>query len=241
MKSRILAFPLILVAVTLLSAQPQAETKKSPREALQAFSQLIGTWKCTGTPQGSAADKQKGFWTEKMRWEWQFKDKDAWLKIDFEKGKHFKVGEVRYVPDKDSYTLVLTTVKDEKITYVGNIEQREKTKVITLEREVGKETHRLEFKLLHDDVFNYFYYVKAEGRPLFSQKWKVLATKDGQAFATGSGKPECIVSGGTGTTAVSYQGKTYYVCCSGCRDEFNANAAKYVKEWEEKQAKLKKK
>jgi YHS domain-containing protein len=38
-----------------------------------------------------------------------------------------------------------------------------------------------------------------------------------------------------------YMGKTYYFCCSGCRDEFNASPAKYVKEYEEKQAKAKKK
>ena len=37
-----------------------------------------------------------------------------------------------------------------------------------------------------------------------------------------------------GTIAVSYNGKTYYVCCSGCRDEFKASPEKYVKEYEEK-------
>jgi hypothetical protein len=28
---------------------------------------------------------------------------------------------------------------------------------------------------------------------------------------------------------VSYQGKTYDICCTGCRDEFNDNPEKYVK------------
>ena len=28
---------------------------------------------------------------------------------------------------------------------------------------------------------------------------------------------------------VSYKGKTYPVCCSGCRDEFNDNPEKYAK------------
>ena len=37
--------------------------------------------------------------------------------------------------------------------------------------------------------------------------------------------------------AVSFEGKTYYVCCTGCRDEFKENAAKYVKEWEAKRKK----
>lgn len=227
----------IAFASTLAADQP---AQKSPREALQAFSDLIGTWKCTGTPPGSTADKQKGFWTEKMSWEWQFKNKDAWLKIDFEKGKHFTSGEVRYLPEQDKFSFTLNTVTKEKITYLGTVELRDKTKYITFDREAGKEEHRFVFKLLHDNVFNYSYSVKAEGRPLFSTKWSVLATKDGQSFAVGSGKPECIVSGGAGTTAVMYQGKTYYVCCSGCRDEFNATPAKYVAEYEAKQKAKKK-
>ena len=82
--------------------------------------------------------------------------------------------------------------------------------------------------------------MKADGRPFFAKKWSVGATKEGKAFAVGTGKPECIVSGGTGTSAVSYMGKTYYVCCSGCRDEFNATPAKYVTEYEAKLAKKKK-
>lgn len=34
------------------------------------------------------------------------------------------------------------------------------------------------------------------------------------------GNRECIVSQGLGTTAVMYNGKTYYVCCSGCQAAF---------------------
>ena len=40
---------------------------------------------------------------------------------------------------------------------------------------------------------------------------------------------------------VTYNGKTYYVCCTGCRDEFKANPEKYVKEFEEKRKKEKEK
>lgn len=215
--------------------------KKSPREALQAFGDMIGEWRCTGEPNGTREEIQKGFWTEKMSWEWQFKDKDAWLKIAFDKGKYFTAGELRYVPEKDHFTLMLTTLQKEKITYIGAIETRDKTKIVTFEREANKDAYRLVFTLLHDNLYNYKYEEKPDGRPLYKMKWKVRAVKEGVAFAGGTGKPECIVSGGTGTITVSYMGKSYYVCCSGCRDEFNANPAKYVKEWEEKQAKAKKK
>jgi YHS domain-containing protein len=45
------------------------------------------------------------------------------------------------------------------------------------------------------------------------------------------------VTGGLGTSTVSFGGKTYYVCCSGCRDEFNANPKKYVDEFEKNKKK----
>jgi hypothetical protein len=237
MLPRILIFGAFLGIVTTLDADPPAA--KSSREALQAFGGLIGSWKCTGTPVGTREEVQKGFWTEKMSWEWQFKGKDAWLKIAFENGKRFTGGELRYVPDQGHYTLALTTLAKEKMTYVGTIEMRDKTKIVTFERDGDKETQRLVFTLLHDNVYNYRYDVKTAGRQLFSKKWSVLATKEGESFAAGDGKPECVVSGGAGTSAVTYMGKTYYVCCSGCRSEFNENPAKYVKEYEDKKTKKK--
>ncbi len=240
MTPRIFAFSLLLAfAATIDAVQP--EKPKSPREALQEFSDLVGAWNGTGTIVGPASDKQKNFWTEKMDWGWKFKDKDAWMVVGFEKSKNFTAGELRYLPDKDHFALTLTTPKKETHTYIGAVENRDKTKILTFEREDNKDTHRLVFTFLHSNRFLYRYEVKPDGRPLFSKKWNVGATKEGEPFAVGSGKPECIVSGGTGTSTVSYMGKTYYVCCSGCRDEFNAQPAKYVKEYEDKLAKKNKK
>jgi hypothetical protein len=235
MRARILAFATLLAIAALLDAQSPGQ--KSPREALQPFGDLVGPWKGTGEPKGSREDIQKGFWTEKMEWGWKFKDKDAWMIVEFKKSKHFLNGELRYLADKDQYAMTLTNLKNEKLTFTGTLEIRDTTKILTLDRDEGKESQRLVFTLLHSNRFLYRFETKSEERPLYSMKWKVGVTRDGESFAAGSGKPECIVSGGLGTMAVSFQGKTYYVCCSGCRDEFNQNAAKYVKEYEAKSKK----
>jgi YHS domain-containing protein len=236
---RTIAFGLFLGFITILGANEPQE-KKSPRKALQPISGLIGPWLGTGTPSGTKEEKQKGFWSEKMEWSWKFKDKDAWFAVEFEKSKNYTSGELRYDADKDNYVLKLKTVNKDEITFVGTVETRDKTKILTLEREDGKDTQRLVVKFLHDDFIRYHFEVKPDGKNLFAKKWDVGAKRDGVPFVGGDGKPECIVSGGTGTIAVSFMGKTYYVCCSGCRDEFNAAPAKYVREWEEKQAKKKK-
>ncbi len=212
---------------------------RSPREALRAFNDLIGSWRATGTPEGTREEKQRrGFWTEGMTWEWQFKGADAWLALAFDKGKHFGRGELRYLPDKGLYQLTLVTTAKQTLKFTGPLKDR----TLTLERvDEGKgETQRLVFQLLHSNRFVYRYEVKGKDRALFSRQYQVGATKEGEPFAgSGDAQPECIVSGGLGTMKVSYQGKDYYVCCGGCRTAFKEEPEKYIKEYEAKRKKAK--
>src|SRR5262245_43464616 len=219
----------MLSAVT--EAQPPA--KKSAREALAPFNDLVGDWRSVGEWRAPAKDKD--FWNERMSWVWKFKGDDAWLTVEFKDSHNFTSGELRYDPAKDHFTLTVKTPAKETLTFAGEF----KDKVLTLDREDKKETHRLVMRLLHHNRVLYRYEVKAEGKSLFAQRYKVAATKEGVPFAAGDGRPECIVTGGLGTISVSYQGNTYYVCCSGCRDAFRENPEKYIKEYEAKKAKKK--
>ena len=61
---------------------------------------------------------------------------------------------------------------------------------------------------------------------------EVGLTKEGESLAAGSTsteRPKCIVTGGAATMTLSYQGRTFPICCTGCRDEFNENPEKYIK------------
>lgn len=218
-------------SLPFLSAGPPAQ--KTVKEGLQPFNDLIGSWRCTGTPSGSREEQQKNFWTETLAIEWQFKGKDAWLKLDFDKGKHFTKGEMRYRPEKNDYELKLQTTKKETLAYAGSLNN----KTLTMERTEGGNIQRLVFSLLHPNRFLYRFETRPADKTLVTKHWSVGATKEGEAFAVGEGGPECIVSGGKGTIAVSYQGKTYYVCCSGCRSEFNENPQQYIDEYNAKKAK----
>jgi len=208
------------------------KTPRTVRDALQAFNDLIGKWKGTGVPAGSREEQQKGFWTESISWQWQFKGKDTWLRADFAGGKHFKSGELRYLPESDQFQFTLQSAgkvaKDakDKQVFTGKLEKR----VLTLQRKVDGATQRLVVSLLHANRHLYRLESKAAGKNLFSRHYQVGATKEGVAFAGGDGSPECIVSGGRGTIAVAFKGQSYYVCCSGCQDEFLANPEKYIRE-----------
>src|SRR5262245_48961889 len=220
----------LLAQAAALAAEPE---KVNPRMALQPFQSLIGTWKGTGVPEGSRDEKQKGFWTETITWQWQFDGDDAWLKAAFDKGKYFSSAELRPLSKANRFRLIVTAANRETATFEGELQEER----LVLDRvdEKTKETHRLTLRLLHSNRVTYLYDVKPDGKTLFVKKYQVGATKEGEPFAAaGSSDPECIVSGGKGTIAVSHAGKTYYVCCSGCRDEFKANPEKYIKESEAK-------
>jgi YHS domain-containing protein len=222
-----------LLLPTLAAAAPaEAPAKRTAKEALRPFNDLIGSWRGTGEPYGTRAERQKGFWEEKIAWQWQFKGADAWLLADIDKGKHFSRAELRYLPARDRYELKLTTPKKETLAFEGAL----KDKQLTLERrDAGKgEAQRLVLSLLHSNRYLLRYDVRAAGQRAFVPRFRVGATKEGVAFAGADAGPECIVSGGKGTIPVSHKGKTYYVCCTGCRDEFKAEPDKYVAEFEAK-------
>src|SRR6188768_3996321 len=100
-------FALGLAAVG--SQLPDSPRPATPREALQPFNLLVGSWKGTGYPEGvSKEERASGMWVETETWTWKFKGDDAWLEVAFEKGKHFTSGELRYLAEKNGYQLKLT-------------------------------------------------------------------------------------------------------------------------------------
>jgi hypothetical protein len=225
----------VVVAAALglaLTSVAAAADKRPPREALKPFNDLIGTWRGTGTPEGTREEKQRGFWSEKLTWSWQFKGDDAWLTATIDKGKYFTRAELRYLPDKDAFELKVTDKDKQSRAFVGKFEEGRLT--LTREDDKTKETEQLVVSLLHSNRYLYTYAVKADGKTLFTKVYQVGCTKEGEEFAAGDGKPECIVSGGLGKILVTHKGQTYYVCCSGCADAFKEDPEKYIKEYEAK-------
>jgi hypothetical protein len=225
---------LLLVAGPCSVFAADSPAKKTSKEALQAFNDLVGSWRCTGTPEG----KKKEFWTETMAWAWQFKGDEAWMKLAFEKGKYFDSGEMHYLADKDQFQLTVQTTDKSKLAFTGG-PLKDKTLTLDREDEKTKERQRLVFVLLHPNRILYRYETKVADQKAFARLYQVGATKEGVPFAEGESGPECIVSGGLGTIKMAYKGQTYYFCCIGCRDAFKDDPEKYIKEAEAKKGKWK--
>jgi hypothetical protein len=230
----------LVVVFGLASGADAAPAKKTPKKALQAFQDLIGSWRGTGKPYGTREEEMKGFWQETINWQWQFKKKDVWLLATFEKGKYFTKAELRYLPARDVYEMKATNAAKETLTFEGKL----KKKVLTLARTdaKAKQDQRLVLTLLHFNRYLYHYETKPTDHETFKRIYLVGARKLGVPFASDDdGRPECVVSGGLGTMPVMHKGKTYYVCCTGCRDAFNDEPEKYIKDYEARMAAKKKK
>jgi hypothetical protein len=225
-----------MVAVVLL-ALVAAEPQKSPKDALKPLNPLVGSWKGTGYPDGTREERQNGFWIETISWGWQFKGDDARMVATFEKGKHFTRGELRYLADQDKYQFTLTTPAKDEMTFTGTLAAgKGADQILTLERTnpATKEAERFVLRLLHSNRYLYQFETKPAAAAGFTRKYQVGATKEGEPFAQVPKGIECVVSGGKGTIPVSHNGKTYYVCCSGCKDAFKDDPEKFIKEAEKK-------
>jgi hypothetical protein len=230
-------YRIALVALVVgASWAPAAEpTRRTPREALQAFNDLIASWRVTCEPAGTREERRKGFWVEEVSWEWRFKGADAWLVASFQKSKYLSAAELHYLPEQDRFRLELTTTAKARQIFEGELSDHK----LTLERhdEATKEDQRFVLTLLHFNRFLYRWDTRSVGRTSYATVWQAGATKQGVDFASGDDGPECVVSGGLGTIPVMHNGKTYYVCCSGCRDAFRDEPEKYIKEFEARKKK----
>jgi hypothetical protein len=214
----------LVLALRPARGQDDDEQKKV-KEALQELNDYIGLWKGNGTSERNKLE----IWKENADWSWRFKGKDAWLRLTLSPGKNFKGGELRYLPDRELYQMTMEDKSGKRQVFEGKLRKHK----LTLERrDDSGATQQLQMNMAGGGIrFIYAYNIKPANRTFFNKELQVGFTREGESFGAAAKKVECIVTGGLGTIPVSYNNVTYYVCCSGCRDAFNENPAKYVKEY----------
>jgi ribosomal protein L24E len=229
-----LAAGLLLCVGTTARAAPSADQAKS-KEALKELQDFIGGWKGTGQTKARPGPRDP-FWEETVKWGWKFKGDDCWLTVTFGNGKFLKSAEVRYLPAKKKYQLTGVPVKgDDKLVFEGEL----KDDKLVFQR-TDPETKAVQFFRLNTaaDGIRLLYRVERKTGTITKLEYMLAANKEGKSLGGKKVKgPECVVSGGLGTMTVSYNGETYYVCCSGCAEAFKENPKKYVDEFKKSKGK----
>jgi hypothetical protein len=231
-----LAFPAALLAA---DDQPPADLA-AQKERLAKMQLLVGEWRGVGQPQrGSTKDS----WIAEAQWAWSFDEGAAALVGTLPKGRYFK--SLRLTPGKDEGTFELAAaLADEEatITYSGKLDETDRLVLAAAEPREGLPA-RISLRFVAEGARML---VLLEKKSATSDQLTRLAevgyTRQGSGFGKNVSQRECVVTGGLGTIEVSFEGKTYYVCCTGCRDYFNDNPKEVLAEYfarkeEEKQKK----
>jgi YHS domain-containing protein len=224
-----------LVGTMVAAPTEEKGDKAKAMEGLRELSEFIGGWK------GSGSNKLKPsrtdpFWAEKIDWSWRFKGDDVWLGITTDGGKFMKTGELRYLPGKSVYQLTAHTPEGKDLVFEGTYKDE---KLVLTRTDAGtKEVQQVKMNTAAEGIrFVYQVERKSPGGTIWKSEFAVATTKLGESLSKTEKVNECVVSGGKGTTAVTFGGETFYVCCSGCADAFKENPKKYVDEFKAKKAK----
>lgn len=212
-----------------------ASPKKDRDEAKQAlaeFNSLIGGWRGVGMIKRNS---RRGAWSEKAEWVWKFSPDSTGIAYQIKDGKFLKSAILSYDPQKKVYLLSAVMPDGTKRDYAGTLSKD----TLVLESHPDKDgaVFRISIRRLNEKRTLVLFEQRNQGQSFYYRLAEVGYTRAGTRLAeSGSGGPECIVTGGTGTIQVSYQGKKYYVCCSGCKQAFDEDPETFIAEAKQKAA-----
>ena len=217
-------------AVFAAASWADDEPKDDVPAPFAPFGHMIGAWKGTAIP---TANRLKG-WEEKHMWAWKFeKGKPVGMSLELQKDKSLTKGVLTYDAKDEKYLLKGTDADGKPVEFAGAMDAAGKGLVLDRVGESPEGKERLVLRP-NSNMIRYQLVLERQsaGATRFKPAIDVGLTKEGESFAAGGAAadlPKCILTGGSATMTVTYQGKSYPVCCTGCRDEFNENPEKYVK------------
>jgi YHS domain-containing protein len=209
---------IVVTSGTLRGADAAVSGRREAQAALKPYGGLVGDWRGVGQPERG---KARGAWTESASWAWKLSNDTAALEVKVTKGKYLKSAVLRPGDGPHAYTLEAVLPDGSTRTFAGKSRDRKRL-VLTAESPGGEGVKRITITPLHDTRLLVLLEAQNADKN-FVRLGEVGYTRQGVAFAAGESGPVCIVTEGRGTIQVSYKGKTYWVCCSGCRDLFNEN------------------
>jgi len=218
----------LLIAATLLAGDAPADKNAASKERLSKLQPLVGSWRGVAQPQrGSTKDN----WLEEADWAWSFTEKEPALAATLPKAKYFSRLRLTAEPSDNSYALIAKPrTSDEEVRYSGTLDDQGQL-VLTLDNPRDDLPRRLSFRFVAGGDRLLVLMEKAGATSSgFDRFAEAGLTRQGSGFGKNVAQRECVVTGGLGTIEVTHNGQTYYVCCTGCRDYFNANADKVLAE-----------
>lgn len=215
-----------------------AASRHQSKKALSEFNALIGGWRGVGM---TRPNSRKGAWLEKAEWIWDFNRGAVAIRYNVAGGKLLTSAVLTYDPSHKQYKAHVTFRDKSQRDYTGTL--KETDLVLDSKPDKNGYVHRITVTRLNQKRTIVRYQKRRATQSFFTRVAEVGYTRKGTRLAVaGSSGPECVVTGGQGKIRVTYKGKTYYVCCSGCKQAFDDDPqgviAEYRKRLTEKKKKL---
>jgi len=223
-------------------------------QAMQPFNVLLGEWS------GKTKKQFEGFAKiDSQKWVWDYKTDREHPSVAFasEKNIYFHHAWLTYAADKKVFRLTVEDPEKEKRVLEGTwtdggepkqesdgkkMQWTYKLQLTQVEPPDG-DLLRVDFFLRENNEYMVTLFRKPAKSMQFMQVDVVRAQREGTSFAVADSDnpgPKCIVSGGLGTMTVTHNGKSYPVCCSGCKAAFEEDPERWLAKLAKQEAEMKK-
>jgi YHS domain-containing protein len=230
----LLAIGAIAIASLAIADEPQ-RSRIDDQEALTPLQEFVGTWRGVGQLRRGS---NEGSWIEESDWAWSFPDGGAALAFHSPESKHFAEGTLLPGGEAGTFRLVCRTPGDEakEAVYSGRLDDDGRLVLVAEAADDGDASlpARVTIRTVAGGDRLVVLLERKSGADRYLRLAEVGYTRKGSDFGKLATEIECIVTGGKGTIPVTYQGETYYVCCTGCRDLFNDDPETVLAEYRER-------
>lgn len=200
--------------------------------SLRPLQELIGQWKGVGQVRRGST---QGSWIEIGDWAWDFADHQTAVTFAAPASNHLRTGRITNGPRKETLALTARTADEKELVYQGRRRNDGAWEFLATDKDLGPQLpSRVTLRLAAEGQRLVMLLERrtGPGDNAFATMAEIGYTRVGSNFGQGSGGPKCIVTDGAGTIAVSHAGKTYYVCCSGCKELFDSEPEKVITEYQ---------
>lgn len=205
---------------------------------------LLGTWR--GITQKNFDGSKK---LDETNWVWDLTTdpEQPVLALSSEASPYYRSARLTFYPEMDLYQLKLTDSEGQEFlmdgefleqiaTEPGEDDKPQKTYKLAFTQSGDQMGRRFVFNQQNNNRYLLEVYDRRAGNDQFFRVDTVSTQREGTSMALideGYGEKTCIISGGLGTISVSYQGNTYYVCCTGCKAAFDEDPERWIARFKE--------
>ena len=225
-----------------------AQHRRELLAAMMPVQVMLGQWR--GTTQRDVGDFKA---LDEPSWVWDFQsNRDQPAMVMTSAGSpYYREVRLTYDTGEETFQMSLADPEGKTRQFEGSFSQRPEefqgddqrmhVKYKLQLTQTNAESNRDQWQVTFNQQENNRYLVElAKRRGSNFQRFDTIATqRQGTSFAksdTEYGERECIISGGLGTMQVSYNGRSFWVCCTGCKAAFEEDPESWIAEFEQKKS-----